>query len=236
MLALWLVLAPIGLLDSTSIVPLCLVILIAVLAGPRPFLASSAHVLGVFGVYLGCGLLVLFGLQSVFDEINQYAARLWNEPKTEELIFQILIGFVACGFSYRIARMSQDPKDGTARAGMTPGQAFAAGAGLTIVGMPAAVPYLAAIDLVLRAELGLAQQVLTLAYYNLVFVAPLVAIVALSLSAGERSLAVLGKVRAVLDEWGKRVVVWLLVLLGVVLIVDGIGWFLGFPIIPVGTS
>ena len=76
MFELYLVLTPIGLLDSASIVPLCLVFLVTLLAGPRPLLASSLHVAGVFIVYFGCGLLLLFGLQVAFEQLNAYVRTL----------------------------------------------------------------------------------------------------------------------------------------------------------------
>lgn len=233
MAALLILLTPISLLDSTSIIPLCIVPLIALLAGPRPLIGASALVLGVFAVTLACGLLVLFGLQSAFDAIDAYVIRLWKDPSTEELIFQIVLGLVACAFGFRLVANRARGRQEAPSAAMTPAQAWLAGAGLTIVGMPGAVPYFAAIDLILRAELALAPQLTALAFYNAVFVAPLFAIVALRLILGERSERLLGAIKRFFDTWGHRIVVALLFVLGAVLVADGIGWFLGWPLIPV---
>jgi len=74
---------------------------------------------------------------------------------------------------------------------------------------------------------------LAFAYYNIVFVVPLVAIVALRLILGERSTGILNAAKRFFDRWGQRLVVTLLVMLGMILIVDGIGWLLGYPLIPV---
>jgi hypothetical protein len=233
MVALLLLLAPIGLLDSTSIIPLCIVPIIALLAGPRPLLGASALILGVFAVYLACGLLVLFGLQSAFDAIDAYVIRLWKDPSTEELVFQIVLGLVACAFGFRLVANRARGRQEAPSAAMTPAQAWLAGAGLTIVGLPGAVPYFAAIDLVLRADVALARQLAALVYYNAVFVAPLFAIVALRLVLGGRGDRVLDAVKRFFDTWGHRVIVALLFILGAVLVADGIGWFLGWPLIPV---
>lgn len=233
MAALFLLLTPIGFLDSTSIIPLCIVPIIALLAGPRPLLGASALVFGVFAVYLACGLLVLFGLQSAFDAIDAYVIRLWKDPSTEELIFQIVLGLVACAFGFRLVAKRERGTGATPSGAMTPAQAWLAGAGLTIVGLPGAVPYFAAIDLVLRAELALGSQLTALIFYNAVFVAPLFAIVALRLVLGGRGDRVLDAVKRFFDTWGHRVIVALLFILGVVLVADGIGWFLGRPLIPV---
>ncbi len=233
MTELLIVLAPIGLLDSTSMIPICIVTLVVLLAGPRPLLRSSALIVGIFVTYVATGLLILLGLQSVFDEISAYTLRLWKNPETEELIFQVVIGAVLLAFGVRIAIARKGRTEQPVASDMTAAQAFLAGAGLTIVGLPGAVPYFAAIDLILRAEVTLLQRLLALGYYNIVFVTALAAIVALRLILGERSTGILDAVKRFFDIWGQRLIVALLLVLGVVLLADGIGWFLGHPLIPV---
>ena len=78
-------LTPIALLDSTSIIPLCIVLLVILLGGPSPLVRSTALLVGIFLTYAVCGLLILFGLQSVFDALNAYALRVWQNPNSEEL-------------------------------------------------------------------------------------------------------------------------------------------------------
>ena len=228
-----LVLTPIALVDSTSIIPLCLVVLVILLGGPSPLFRSTALLTGVFMTYLVCGLLVLFGLQSVFDAIHVYALRVWQDPDTEELILQILIGLVLVVAGLRIVRAPERQTEERAPAEMTAGQAFLAGAGMTIVGLPGAVPYLAAINLILRSDQTIGQEVIVLVVYNIAFVAPLFAVVALRLLLGERSLPLLDVTRSFFDRWGQRLIVGVMLVLGAVLIVDGVGWFLGAPLIPV---
>ena len=233
MVELLIVLTPIGLLDSTSMIPMCIVILVVLLAGPSPLLSSSALIVGIFVTYVASGLLILLGLQGVFDEISAYTLRLWKNPETEELIFQAVIGAVLLAFGVRIATARKRHTEKPVASDMTGIQALVAGAGLTIVGLPGAVPYFAAIDLILRTDVTLPQRMLALGYYNFVFVTPLVAIVALRLILGERSTGILDAVKRFFDSWGQRLIVALLLMLGVVLLADGIGWFLGHPLIPV---
>ncbi len=233
MLELLAILTPIALLDSTSIVPMCIVVLVMLLAGPHPIFRSCSHILGIFVVYLACGALILLGLETVLDEIRAYTLRLWKNPETEEILLQILIGSVLCGLAVRMARSPKERVDKPVSSGMTAAQAFAAGAVLTVVGLPGAVPYIAAIDLILREDLDLVNQALVLGYYNVVFVAPLFAIVAVHGALGDRSQRVLDSIRRVLETWGQRVVVVLLFALGAVLVADGLGWLLGYPLIPV---
>jgi hypothetical protein len=52
-------------------------------------------------------------------------------------------------------------------------------------------------------------------------------------SIGERSKAPLEAVKGFFDRWGQRVIVVLFMVLGAVLLVDGIGWLLGYSLISV---
>ncbi len=134
MVELLMVLTPIGLLDSTSMIPLCIVILVVLLAGPSPLLRSSALIIGIFVIYVASGLLIFLGLQSVFDEISAYTLRLWKNPETEELIFQAVIGAVLLAFGVRIATARKSRTEKPVASDMTGIQALVAGAGITIVG------------------------------------------------------------------------------------------------------
>lgn len=227
------VLTPIGLLDSTSIIPLCIVLLVVLLAGPNPIVRSCALILGIFVAYLAFGLLVLLGLQTIIDQIDAYIDRLWTNPNLEELILQIIIGLVLCVVAWRMTAKDKKSVDKPAPSSMTAVQAFVSGAVLTIVGLPGAVPYFAAIELTMRAALTTAEEIMAIVFYNVVFVLPIAAIVVLRVILGHRSQRLLDGIKRFFDSWGQRVIVALLVILGVILILDGIGWLIGYPLIPV---
>ena len=119
---------------------------------------------------------------------------------------------------------------------MSPGQAFALGAGLTVVGLPSALPYLGAIDQILRADLGITASGFALFFYNAVFLLPLAVLPVVLLLFPARSEDVFRCVSAVLEDWGHRLIVGVLVFIGAVLVADGIGWFLGYPLLQVAPS
>lgn len=214
-------------------VPLCIVLLVMLLSGPDPKLRSLSLLAGIFVTYTACGLLILFGLQSVFEVVNAYVLRLWQSPSTEELLFQILIGLVLLVFGLKIAQTRRRRDQSPAASPMTVRAAFVAGAVLTLVGMPGAVPYIAAIDLILRSGVPPGQASAAIVFYNVVFIVPLLGIVALAAALGERSKQILESIKGFFDRWGKRLIVVLLLGLGLVLVIDGVGWFLGRPLIPV---
>ncbi len=223
----------IALLDSTSIIPLTIVILIVLLTGPAPVVRSAALLFGIFTSYFAVGAAVLLGLRSIFDQVQAYTVRLWQNPYTEELVLQIILGLVLCLVALRMGRKKKGGPAKQTKSGMTAWQAFVTGWGLVLVGLPGAVPYFAAIDILLRAQLNLAGNAAALLVYNLAFIAPLALLLLLRLLLGDRGTAVLERVRQVFETWGQRIIIALLCALGVLLVVDGIGWFLGYPVIPV---
>lgn len=233
MSALLLLLASIALLDSTSIVPLCIVPLAALLGAPRPLALGASFVGGIFSTMFGVGVLLVVGLDALFDALGPAAARLWNEPKVPELALQTAIGgaLVAFGWRMRRRRSGGAPPQET-RGDLSPLRASGLGAGLAIVGLPGAFPYFGAVDLLLRADLTTAGWVLALVFYNVVFVSPLAALVVVRAALPDHSEAIFARVSALAERWGHRLVVAALMLVGVVLFADGVGWLLGVPVLP----
>ncbi len=228
-----LILTPISLVDSTSIIPLSILPLIILLSGRRPVLGSVAFLTGIFPTYLILGILILLGLSSVFDQINVHLTQIWKHPDTLYLILQIIIGVILLVFGFRRPRARDSRGDSGISESITPSKAFIIAAGLVIIGIPGALPYLAAIDQLLRADLTRFEVVLALLYYNVVFILPLSVLVFIRVLFPNQSDRIFDFIKDLIAKWGRRVIVTLLVILGLVMVVDGIGWFLGIPLIPV---
>jgi cytochrome c biogenesis protein CcdA len=231
------VLTPIALFDSTSITPLCIVPLVVLFSGKRPTATASAFLLGIFLTYVVCSLVLLLGLQSVFEELNELVTDfIHKHPDTLDLVLQGIIGLAMVFFGSRMADARESEDDRGLADDVTPTKAFTGGAVLTLVGMPGAFPLFAAADQILRADLDLTNTVAVVLFYNVVFIAPLTAVVLLRSVLGKRSDALLARINVFVSTWGHRVVVWGLILLGGTLVVDAIGWSFGWPIIPIGAA
>ena len=61
------VLTSIGLLDSTSMIPMSIVPIVILLSSKKPYLGSAAFLAGIFTTYFISGLLQVFGLNTAFD-------------------------------------------------------------------------------------------------------------------------------------------------------------------------
>ena len=115
---------------------------------------------------------------------------------------------------------------------MTPALAFSVAAGLTIAGLPHALLYFAAIEQILRADLTVAPIVKAVLYYNVVAFLPLILIVLVRGLVGARMDPFFEVVLRFFERRGKRLMFFALLALGVVLAVDAVGWFFGFPLLP----
>lgn len=236
MLELLAVIAPIALIDSTSITPIALVPLASILAGKRPYGTAVAFLLGLFVSYLIMALGFLLGLSAFLMRVNAWISYRWNNPEPADFGFEILVGLVMLVFGFRIAEKRASKTSGREiQAGVTPASAFGFGFFLNIVGFPGALPYFAAADRIVQADLPVSGAVLTVIFYVTVFVLPLSIIVFLRMVVGRRMDGVMQAIKRFFDTWGKRLATVLLILLGLILVVDGVLYFLrGEPLIPIG--
>jgi cytochrome c biogenesis protein CcdA len=235
MIELLAVLTPIALIDSASITPLGLVPLATILAGKRPFGTAFAFLAGLFISYLMMCLLFLFGLSAFLMRMNVWLNYRWNNPEPADFGIQILVGLVMLIFGLRIVEKRKSKSGGREiQSGVTPTAAFGFGFLMNVVGFPGALPYFAAADRIAQADPPTSDAVIAVVYYVTIFVLPLAAIVLLRVLLGKRMDGVMQAIQGFFDSWGRRLVMVLLILLGLILVVDGVAYFLGGPLIPIG--
>jgi Na+-driven multidrug efflux pump len=75
---------------------------------------------------------------------------------------------------------------------------------------------------------------LAILYYNVIFIAPLIALVLLRQALPGLADRMFGALSRAAETWGARVILMLLLALGTVMILDGVGWFMGRPLIRIG--
>lgn len=229
---LLIILTPVALLDSLSILPVCLVPIIILLTSERPVFFTSIFFLGILIVYLPFGLLLIFGFNLVIESAGQWISHwLRQEPNSIELILQILIGLALIALGYQIAKKHTQKLEEQPSIRITARMTFTFSALLMLSGLWGALPYFAAVDQILRAELSALQMSVAVLYYNLIFISPLLIIFVIGYIIGPGAKRILEKLVAWLLHYGKRLITIALYILGVILITDAIGWFFGSPII-----
>ena len=232
MIELLSVLTPIALINSLWILPGGIVGVAASLGARRPILTAIAFIAGQFVPHFSFGLLLAIGLDTAVDQVNAWLRDTWQEPGVLLVVLQLAIGVAMVAFGYPFSRASKPRSDRAPSMPMTPIGAFSVAAGLTVIKLPGALPYFAAIDQVLRADPTVLEAVKALLYYNLIYLLPLMSIVLASRLFETRSDRIFAAVIGFVGRWGKRLMSFGLLGLGVVLVVDAVGWFFGFPLLP----
>ncbi len=102
-----------------------------------------------------------------------------------------------------------------------------------MVGVAGAFPYFGAIDQILRADLTDTGNLVALASYNLAFILPLASPVFIQVLFPDRSQRIFEALTRWAERWGRRIVVVLLLVVGLVLLADGISFLNGNPRLPI---
>ncbi len=232
-------LAPIALIDSLSVLPLALIALLSALGSRRPAAASLSFLAGMFLSYFLIGVLLLFGLDALFDSLAAHFTAWWNrEPHFGELILELIVGVLMIVYGFWLCGCGKE-KDSAGveektRQGVSPVSAFIIAVLMNITGAWGALPYFAAAAQILKMDLSLTAMFWALLFYNLIYILPLAAIPLSRLLLGASFEPVLAKVNDFIVHWSRRILITLLLGLGFLMIADGIGWFVGMPLLAPG--
>jgi cytochrome c biogenesis protein CcdA len=223
MSSLWAFLAPI--LVSDVLNPVLLGILIYSLGTRRPYLTSLSLIAGHTVTYFVCGV----GLAVGYDKLSE---RLAN-PRPGDFAIEVVIGIAFVWLAWYSTRPEQkEARKDTGPKNPGPGKAFVTGAIVNLIGIPFAVPYFAALNQIVKSDLDWPGATLVLAGYNLGYTVPFLALIALRAILRERAEPILGKINYWIDRAAGVLMPVIFLVLGVVLIVDAVKYFItGVPLL-----
>jgi len=186
---LWTTLAPILLADAVN--PVLFAFMVYAASTERPVVTSSALLVGHTVAYLAAGFVIALGIDKV-------AERLAN-PRTIDFVISLAIGLLLLWVGWRSTRPQQH-REPEASGQLTPAKAFGFGAAVNFIGIPFALPYFAAIDQILKADLATAGAMLSLVAYNALYALPFIIVPLLVAVLGDRSQPILERIKGVLDK------------------------------------
>lgn len=217
---IWAVLLPILLTDVVN--PVLFAFMVYAAGTDRPVLMSGSMLLGHTAAYFGAGVI----LAVFMEKIAAYFAN----PHTVDFVIGLILGLVLIWLAIG-SRKDTGKRPDEELPQFTVASAFGFGAVINFIGIPFAVPYFAAIDQILKADLRATQAVLVILSYNLAYALPFTIVPLLTMVMGKRARPVLAKVNGVLDRISGFLMPVLLGLIGLVLVVDAIKYFIsGTPL------
>lgn len=215
MFELWTVLLPILLADIVN--PVLFAFMVYAVGTDRPLFNSSFALLGHTVSYLVFGIALAFAFEAI-------AARLAN-PKPLDYGLGLFVGLLLLWAAWQIQRRDARDKDEKQVKQLTPLKAFGIGAVINLIGLPFALPYFAALDQILKADLTVADSMLVIGGYNLGYALPFLIVPALVYLMGESSRPLLVRINEKVDRLSTYLMPVMLVGVGAAMVVDAILYF-----------
>jgi cytochrome c biogenesis protein CcdA len=210
-LALLLLVVSVGLADAINPTTLAPALLLA--TAPDGAKAVGRFTLGVFAVSLAGGLVLLLGPgQLILSALPHPDAH--TKAVAEVVGGALLLGLATLTWIHRdriASRLAKEEDESDSR----DRGALALGAGIMAIELPTALPYFAAIAAILASPFSLGAQIVLVVLYNVVFVAPLLAVLIARELAGEKATARLERIGIWLRLRAPAAVAVLLAVLGV---------------------
>lgn len=204
-----------ALLDSIN--PSALAVTMYLMFAGRPFAAKVLTYVGaVFASYLGLGVLLMLGLNSVRGYLESPLA----------YVIQGIVGVVLLAYAVFAPDKSRvADKDVREPRSLNFGAVFLLGVTVTVVEFSTAFPYLGAVALMTNAGLSSMQWMPILSVYNAIFVAPpLLLLVAYSLF-GSRLEGRFEKLRERFASGSRETMLWIAGIVGFLLLADSLAFF-----------
>jgi len=215
MFELWAILTPILLADVVN--PVLFAFMVYTVGTDRPLSNSVSALLGHTAAYLSFGIVLALSF-------NIIKAGLTN-PKPVDYIISLIVGVLLLWVAWRSRRKNSKEQTKPQIEKLTPLKSFAFGGIINIVGLPFALPYFAALDQILKAELNVISSVAVLAGYNLLYALPFLLVPLLVLVMGDSSRPVLARINEKVDTISVYLMPLMLSLVGIALIADALKYF-----------
>lgn len=221
-LAFALSIAAIAFVDSLN--PSLFIAQFYLLTTPKPIPRLLSYIMGILVVNFAGGIVILAGARAVVSRFVE------SVPPEALRIGQIGLGVAALLFAVWILRQAYST-DGD-RAVRKPRSlsvvhTFLLGMVVMLNEITTALPYFAAIEQIVQAELSTPQTLIVLAGYNAVFALPLFGFVGLYVALRQRFTTQLGAITAWIERWTPRLLGAFSVAIGVWLLIDGAAYFIG---------
>lgn len=210
-----------ALFDSLN--PVTIAVHIYLLTTHCPILRTISFMLGIFVAYFLGGILIELGLDKVITN-------LFTNPGLIDFILQIILGIVLVWFGYKYHK-SQETHTTIKPRSLKVIHTFLLGFMVTGTDIPTALPYLAAIGRIVQENLPMTTVTLLLTIYILIYQLPLIVLLGMYICLRNKMESKLLIIEPIVKKWNRRLMVIFFILLGLLLIFDGIAAIFGYPLL-----
>lgn len=205
-----------GLAVLDSVNPSALAVTIFLLLRGKPYVAKVlTYISAVFLSYLGIGVLLMFGLGSVWGYVEGPGA----------YAVQGVVGALLFGYALLAPdRPRREKKPRTPRTMRLPA-IFLLGVTITAVEFSTAFPYLGAIAILTNAEMAMSGWLPILVVYNVIFVLPPLLLLAAYGVFGSRVRSRFERWRDRFQNGSRKTLLWILGIVGFLLLADSLAFF-----------
>ena len=197
--------------------PVLFALMVVAVSTNRPIANSSAFLAGHTGAYFISGIIIALGLEQITDRLDH--------PLRIDFVIELLIGLLLL-WAALASRNGKASEDKTPERELTPAYCFGYGAIINFIGVPFALPYFAAMDQILKANLSVELSLTAIAFYNLAYALPFLLVVLLVAVTGESSKPILDKISNLLVGLVDRFMPVILFLLGLALFADALTYLI----------
>ena len=210
-------LIPILLVDAVN--PILFGFMVAAAGTSRPVLLSCSLLLGHTTAYLCAGIGLAYGLDAVTERMEN--------PHDIDFLISLMLGLICLAVVIPAKKHPAQKKVEEDVVDISPLAAFGWGAVVNFVGIPFALPYFAALGQILTADISIAESLLALVGYNLLYALPFAAVPLMVAVSGDASRPLLQRVNDILDKASGALMPVMLGLLGLFLVADAVIYFRG---------
>ena len=158
--------------------PVLFALLVVAVGTSKPFANSTALLAGHTLAYFFSGVIIALGLDQITDRLEN--------PHRVDFVIELVLGLLLL-WAASSSRDGKASEQKNPERELTPVYCLGYGAMVNFIGVPFALPYFAAVDQLLKANLPLESSVLVLAVYNIVYALPFVLVPIMVALMGEAS-------------------------------------------------
>jgi cytochrome c biogenesis protein CcdA len=194
-----------------SINPNAFTVQVYLLSTTKPIARSLAFIAGDFLATWVAGLLITIGLAPII-------AQIFSRFNQTIILLQFILGVVLVLVGFYFDKLNRQSKNTKHFKSLKPFNTFILGLAIAFAEAPTALPYLGAIEQIVRANLSFYQIVSILTIYNLVFVLPLIILLLIYTLLQQRAITVLNSIQHSVNQWFAKLMPVVLIIFGLILI------------------